>query len=172
MKKILSFVFVLLTVAAVAQKPMFKKNNQVINLGLGLGSSEYIGSYYNTIVPAISVSYELGIIDNFLNDAVIGVGGYVGIGSYEYIDDDKSRFTPLFLGARGTFHYPLVDNIDTYGGIMLGYQVRKSIDNEHYSPFDPSLFVGARYYFTPEFSAMAEAGWGFYLLNIGVAYKF
>jgi hypothetical protein len=172
MKKILSFVFVLLTIASFAQKPTFKKNNQAINLGLGLGSSEYIGSYYNTIVPPISVSYELGIIDNFLNDAVIGVGGYIGFGSYEFIDVDKTKFSTVFMGARGTFHYPFVDNIDTYGGLMLGYQVRKSIDEEHYSPFDPALFVGARYYFTPEFSAMAEAGWGFYLLNIGLAYKF
>jgi len=30
------------------------------------------------------------------------------------------------LGAKGNFHYPLVEKLDTYTGILLGYNVVSS----------------------------------------------
>lgn len=91
-------------------------------------SAFYTGSGYTGKIPPVSVSYEQGIMDDVLDVGSIGVGGYIGYtsaswetnwlgGSYGW------KYTNFILGVRGSFHYPLVDNIDTYAGVLLGYNV-------------------------------------------------
>ncbi|MBK6347236.1 MAG: hypothetical protein IPF68_15140 [Bacteroidales bacterium] len=96
-------------------------------------------------------------------------------------DEYYVKYTYIVIGARGTFHYPLVDKLDTYGGVMLGYTIVSNSTNlpstfGTYSytanSFTPSFFVGGRYYFTDNFAAMAELSYGVALLNLGVALKF
>ncbi len=160
-----------------AQANMFSKGDKVANVSIGLGSSIY-GSGYKIGIPPIGASFEYGIKDELFNEkSSLGVGGYLGFttatwGSYY-------SYTNIIVGARGIVHYQLIDNIDTYAGILLGYNIASS----KYSGIGASLggtsaggliyagFVGARYYFTPKLAAMAELGYGIAILNLGVSFK-
>ncbi|MFH1319811.1 MAG: hypothetical protein ABII90_04050 [Bacteroidota bacterium] len=72
------------------------------------------------------------------------------------------------MGVRGNFHYPLVEKLDTYTGLLLGYNIVTSKwigtgaedFNASSSHVAWSWFVGARYYFSETFAAMAELGYG------------
>ena len=185
MKKVSILVLMVITLGAMAQRPSFEKGDQAVNLSVGFGNALYSGSWYKTTVPAIAVSYEKGIIDNFLNDAVIGVGGYLGYSAYKWEYNNNAgwgyKYSDFILAGRGTFHYPFVDKLDTYAGILIGFEIRTEktwgttsvpVENDLGSPFILSPFVGARYYFTDNIAAMAEVGYGVAYFNLGVAYKF
>lgn len=171
-----------------AQEPSFAKGDKVVNLGIGFGSVLYTGTYYSTVIPPVSVSFEKGINDDILGGAVIGIGGYLGISSYkwEYPYNYMGatwgyKYTNIILGARGSVHYPFVEKLDTYAGLMLGYNISTSkeygtIDpnynyNESYGGFTYAFYVGGRYYFTESLAGMLELGYGISYLNLGVAFK-
>ena len=117
-----------------------------------------------------------------LEKGVIGVGGYLGYSAYkcEYIDWGW-KYTNLIIGARGTFHYPLVDKIDTYTGMLLGYRIVSSkefgtlIPGYNYNSSGSNLiwswYAGVRYYFNEKMAIMGEIGYGITYLNLGVALK-
>ena len=168
-----------------AQQSMFNLGDQVVNIGIGLGSVYATGLYSSTTIPPISISYEKAIVDDILEKGVIGVGGYVGYTSYKwhYIYsgwDYGWKYTNIIIGARGSFHYPVLDNLDTYAGLLLGYNLVISkefgdIGIYDYSPDHGSIaysgFVGARYYFADKFAAFAELGYGIAYLTLGVAIR-
>ena len=84
-------------------------------------------------------------------------------------------------GQGGSFHYPLVDKIDTYTGILLGYQIINPkefgnfVTGTNYSSASSgviwSWFAGGRYYLSEKMAAMAEIGYGITYLNLGVALR-
>ena len=91
------------------------------------------------------------------------------------------KYTSIVIGARGTFHYPLVDKLDTYTGLLIGYDISTAKEygtptgydyNSSYGGFTYAWFVGARYYFSDAFAAFAELGVGVTIFNVGVALKF
>lgn len=164
-----------------AQTPTFEKGDKVLNLGIGFGGYGTWG--YSPAVPPLSASVEVGIMDNILDKGTIGIGGFLAFASYkerDYYANSYWTFNRLVIGARGTFHYPLVDNLDTYGGIMLGLNnntwkwngTGAHTLNSGGSGLGFSLFAGGRYYFTDKLAAMAELGYGIAYLNLGVALKF
>lgn len=186
MKKFVVMVMATMVIASnlFAQDPMFEKGDKVVNVGVGLLSALYTGSYYTSKMPPISISYEQGIIDNVLDVASIGVGGYIGFASAKWETTYSTgsygwKYTNFIIGARGSFHYPLVDNLDTYAGILLGYNVVSAKEignvplgfNASSSAAIFSGYVGGRYYFTDKIGAMAELGTGIAYFNIGVAVK-
>ncbi|OFY77903.1 MAG: hypothetical protein A2V46_00375 [Bacteroidetes bacterium RBG_19FT_COMBO_42_7] len=161
----------------IAQEPTFVKGDKVLNLSLGLGS-HYYTSYYKMQVPPVSASLEFGVVDNILEKGVIGVGPYFGYFSSKYAGYWKTSY--LVLGARGNFHYPLANKLDTYTGLLLGYNIVSYKDLDDYvgdysgssSGIAWAWFVGARYYFKDNFAVMAELGYGIAYLNLGIALKF
>jgi hypothetical protein len=183
MKKLLMLLLVVVfsLTQLVAQKSTFLKGDKVLNLGLGLGSVWYTGSYYKTQVPPVSASFEVGIVDGILEKAVIGVGGYMAYSAYKSdYGTGGWKYSNIVIGGRGNFHYPLVDKLDTYAGLMLGYNIATdkawgnysgSLHSSSYGGIRTAEFVGARYYFSNSFSAMAEIGYGVTYLNIGIALK-
>lgn len=88
----------------------------------------------------------------------------------------------MIIGGRGTFHYPLVDKLDTYAGILLGYNISTSKEFGTVTPgysYHSSnggvvyaAFVGARYYFQNNFGVLGEFGYGISYLTLGVSLKF
>jgi hypothetical protein len=184
MKKLLMLLVVIVFTVTqlVAQTPTFNKGDKVLNLGIGMGSTTYSG--FN-MAALFATSFEVGIIDKIARKGTIGVGGFLGFSSYKnpYLAYDY-RNSDFIIGGRGTFHYPLVNKLDTYAGIMLGYD----IGTHHYlgsgsEPpyYDPTLggFVsilnaGVRYYFSRNFAAMSELGLGYgtIYLTFGGALKF
>lgn len=178
---------VTLTIAAVflaltinAQENLFKKGDKALNVGLGLGTTLYSGAAFKGTIPPVSVSLEYGFKDEVLEKGSIGLGGYLGVAGskYEFMGYGW-EYTYIIVGARGALHYPLVNKMDTYTGIMLGYNLIRT--KEIGTPIlgaTPasdgvawSWFAGARYYFTDNLGAMLELGYGISYLNLGLAVK-
>ncbi len=182
----------LFTIAAVAffsfsalqaQESMFNLGDKVVSLGIGFGSTLYSGTYYSRGVPPLSISYEQAIADEILEKGVIGVGGWVGYTSYKYDYLNWGwKYSNFILGALGSFHYPLVNKLDTYVGIGLGYNIASSKEfgtnpgggYDYSSTSGGFVFagmVGARYYFVEKFAAFAQVGYGVSYFTIGVSIR-
>lgn len=170
-----------------AQESEFNKGDLVFNAGIGFGTTLWGGIGYSSTLPPISISGEYGIIEDFItSDMTLGVGGYVGIAGSEFSSTWFGnrygwRYTYTVIGVRGVVHYPLVDKLDTYGGLMLSYN---SVSAKEIGDFPAgtgfsaasggvgfSLFVGGRYYFTERLAGMMELGYGIAYVNLGVAFK-
>jgi hypothetical protein len=182
------FLFVVLfTFSSVlhAQRSMIESEDKVISLGMGIGNTLYIGGKgYSTIVPPLSLSYEQVVADDIFREGVLGIVGSLGYTSYRfrYTADPYDfgwDYHNIILGAGSLLHYPLVNRLDTYIGALLGYnftsvsEYRETGDNEADSVggFLIAGFVGARYYFTDQFAAFAQVGYGVAYLTIGVSYR-
>ena len=183
MKKIfLPFALLALFVYSGNAQNTFSKGDKVLNLGVGLGGRLYSGSYYTNKTPPISGSFEVGIKDELFDEkSSLGIGGYVGYTGAKYDYSGYGwKYTDVVIGVRGSLHYQLIDNLDSYTGLMLGYDIvsAKSFGtmgtyagNATASGLAYSWFLGGRYYFSERFAGLLELGYGIAYLNIGVAIK-
>lgn len=180
MKRFLLLAVVLTMAASISFAQIaYKKGDQVITGGLGLGT--VAGAYGDVTIPPIAATYEFGYNEN------ISIGGLVGISGSEQaynlglFGSWKWKYTYIVIGARGAYHYDFMknENIDTYGGIMIGYNI-VSVSEEGtalpgYSVGGSYLayggFAGIRYYFSPNLAAYGEIGYGLGIINVGIAYK-
>jgi hypothetical protein len=161
-----------------------QKGDKILNLGIGIGNALYSGSYYKSSMPALSASIEFIAKDNLFDaKSALGLGAYVGYSSYKWEYSSWGyKYSNLIIGPRGYLHYNFLDKLDTYGGLLLGYNIANakefgnSIPGYDYtatsSGFIWSVFIGGRYYFSDSFAGMLELGSGITYLNIGVALKF
>lgn len=157
-----------------AQESGYKKNDLLLNLGIGVNSSYYGG------IP-LSVSLETGSTDQIS----------VGV-SFDYLSDKYSagalssyKFTALYFGARASYHVNELLNlnsekIDLYGGITVGYRSFKwkdSYSNNTLSDrYGSGIFfgghIGGKYYFTQTIGAFTEVGaTGSTNMRLGLAFK-
>ncbi|MDR1556926.1 MAG: hypothetical protein LBS88_07860 [Tannerellaceae bacterium] len=162
----------LFVMLAANSQEIFHKGTNVGNLGIGLGS----------YIP-VEVSFEHGIIDGLIggNNGSIGIGGYAAWYSHsDSYDYGKWVYNNILIGVRGSFHYQFVKKLDTYAGLMLGYDIASS-KWDGPSGYDAaasasgigfSLYAGARYYFQPTFGVYGELGYGIAYLSVGVTKKF
>ncbi|NVO18790.1 MAG: hypothetical protein HXX13_03770 [Bacteroidetes bacterium] len=170
-----------------ANAQAIQKGDKVLNLGIGLGSALYSGSYYKSSVPPISASLEAVIKDGFWGGKfALGLGGYLGYSSFKSTYDYGGgtygwKYSNIIIGPRGYLHYSFMDKLDTYAGLMIGYWI--ATNKEYgtigsgysagsYGGLITSEFIGARYFFNDKFAGMAEIGAGISYLNLGVAVKF
>lgn len=157
---------------------LFKKGTQLFKLGIGVNSDG----------TPIDVSYEKGVKEDLfgVDGLVLGLGGNFGYygnkedfsnwaGSYSW------KYTNIIIAGRALAHYPLIDQLDTYSGVLLGYNVASSkYDGPNAGSIpSPSIggvvfggVVGARYEFSPSLGAYLEAGFGISNVSFGLAYKF
>jgi hypothetical protein len=168
---------------AFAQVTPYKVGDQNVSAGIGFGMA---GIYGDATLPPISVGYETALSALEGKLSVGGILGYAGSkisyptawGNWDF------NYSYIIIGARGAYHLPLIDNVDTYGGLMLGYNIVSFSETKpanvpawwpSYSASSSYLafgaFVGGRYYFTPKLGAYAELGYGLGFLNVGVTYK-
>jgi hypothetical protein len=179
-KRIFSMLMAFVAIAGMyAQSDMFAKGDKVVNASIGLGSSLYRG--IGGGIPPVGASFELGVKDELFNEkSSLGIGGYAGFTSAEQdLFGAKISYSSIIVGARGIVHYDIISKIDTYAGVLLGYNIASSKVTGGALPGVGAAagglvyagFVGARYYFTPKFGAMAELGYGIALLNVGVSLK-
>lgn len=143
------------------------------NIGVGIGSSFSAGSLS---LPPLSVSVDYGYSDQ------ISIGGYIG---YVASKEDFAflnyswKYTYMIVGVRGAYHLDLVDGIDTYGGILLGYNIASvkyegsmtGIPEPKVGGIAYAGFVGGRYHFSEKIGAFAELGYGITFLNLGLTFK-
>lgn len=174
---LLAFGFLMLNAQVVS------KGDKIINLGVGLGTALYSGTGYTGSVPPVSGSLEVVVKDDlFGGPGALGLGGYVGYSAYkwEYMGWGY-KYSNIIVGGRGYVHYNLVDKLDTYGGLMLGYNIATSKEFGNSIPgydYNNSVggiiwsgFIGGRYFFNDKFAGMVELGSGIAYLNLGIALK-
>ena len=159
--------------------PAFPEKSLAIQAGIGLG---YVMPGTVSIPPlGLSVDYALP-----LWKLPFSLGGYIG---YAYSEDKNSlgsytwayQYTYYIVGARMAYHVDFgIKKLDSYAGAMLGWDVASvntsgnAITGSVASAGGLSLglYVGARYFFTPNWAAFAELGYSVGVLNLGSAYKF
>lgn len=178
-KTIFAILAVFVATLAHAQQP-FQEGTTMANLGIGVGTN--LGGLGNAR-PAISIAVDHGFWD-VGGPGVISLGGYLGNTGYKYNGPSyTSKWNYVVIGVRGAYHYngfTSVPELDLYGGLMLAYNIANysyegggtPISNNYGSDLGLTAFVGARYFFTDNFGAFAELGYGVSALNVGVTYKF
>ena len=153
----------------------FQEGQVQLNAGIGLLPTYY--SHTSKVLPPVSVSAEMGISNT------ISVGGFLGVstGREEWWGGDIN-YSFIIIGARGSYHFGIFDKMDTYAGLMLGYNiVSANYDDRFYdnsydysaaaSAMTLSAYVGARYQLKEKLSLFGELGYGISVLNLGVSFK-
>jgi len=165
---------------SMAQAQTFSKGDNVVGASIGFGGY-YTGSWYSgsgvSRIPYIGLYYENCVKDNLFDDrSSIGVGGMLGYTSIKW--SDYWKFSTTVIGARGALHYEFVDKLDTYTGLMLGYNI---VSAKYYGSISAggaasdlafSWFLGARYYFNEKIGILGEIGYGAANINLGLCMKF
>jgi len=188
--------FIVLCTIANAQS--FVKGQKDINIGIGFGTSFY-SSTYNSTIPPLSFSFDVGITDE------ISLGGYLGFAgaSWRYTSTewcnipgsggpnfynytDEYNYTYNIVAMRGAYHFAEFiphDNLDVYGGLLLGYNIVRykfsttSACAGHISSSGSgsagvfSIYGGMRYRFNEKFGIFAELGYGISYVTIGLSIK-
>lgn len=155
------------------ESPNFSEGQIDINIGVGLIPTFYTGN--RGLLP-LSVSGEYGVTDD------ISVGGYVGFSTSNssVITKNDVRYTYTIIGIRGSYHVNLSEKLDTYFGLMLGYnRVNVKYDDDfffaNYNPTSSSGiysgFIGSRYHFNEKMGVFAEIGYGISWLTLGFTTK-
>jgi len=159
---------------ASAQTDAFNKGDMIINAGVGIGRYISYPLFSNKILP-ISGSFEYSVTDLFDGKGGIGIGGYVAYTSFGDKEGLNVTVSDLIIGPRGIFHYQFIENLDTYAGFMVGYDV-KSFPKSNYnlpgSELYTTFFIGARLYITKNIGVFGELGYGVSPLQLGLCYKF
>lgn len=128
----------------------------------GFGIDPFYRGYQKNIGPLI-VGYERIITD------VIGIGrfGVGGLFAQSWYGDRYGRSTVM---AKAAYHFDFdVKGLDFYAGLGAGinfYNRGQGVGFGHH------LFAGVRYFFTENIGVWSELGYGYSLLNAGVAFKF
>ena len=180
-------VLVFLSLNLNAQDNMFSSGDKVLNLGIGFGGG-YYSSYSSGFskLPFLSASVDVGIIDGILDVGTVGVGGYIGYSSAKWESSGNDygwKETNFVIGPRGIFSYPIIENFDTYAGVLLGFHSVSWKETGDWGAFSGyrggssgvyfSGFLGGRYYFTDNLAGMIELGSGnLSLATLGIALKF
>jgi len=173
MKK--SVLFLTIMVAFSSAQPLFAqyaKGDQLLNVGIGLNS------YYSSGIP-LNASYEVGITDD------ISIGGSIDFLSAKYSSFNNYKFTAIYVGARGSYHFNKILNLnskkaDLYGGVGLGYRsfswsdgAFSGLGDSYGSGIYLGIHLGGKYYFTDKVGGFLELGaTGATNVRIGVAFKF
>jgi hypothetical protein len=166
---------------------LFKVGEKDLNFTIGVGTPWVYINNYHTVLPAVVLSFDYGFRDD-LGPGVLSIGGMVGATTYKdsrtsvnWLNDYGYKSTTAVVALRGTYHYELINKLDTYGGVHLGarFESWKQYGNFPlvYEPLDfdirPvfSLFAGAKYYFNQQIAAMVEIGYSIAFINAGVCIK-
>jgi hypothetical protein len=165
----------------------FDVGDKNLNLTIGFGTPWVLYNDYSTALPPITASFDYGFRDD-IGPGVLSIGGIVGATTYKdqilnsgWIYEYGYKSTTFIMALRSTYHYQLVNKLDTYGGVHLGLRIERwreygnsppvfeSRDIDYLPVF--SLFGGARYYFTDQIAAMLELGYSIAFINVGICYK-
>ena len=162
------------------------KGDKLVNVGIGFLKQLPDGNSVKLTIPPIPVSFEYIVKDDlFEGNGALGFGGFIG---YSKAKQDFSswnyKVSRLIIGARGYVHYALVEKLDTYAGLLLGYkndvdkysysgELSKYYSDQKTSDGKPTInvFAGCRYFFNDKIAGMAELGWGMSIVTIGLAIK-
>ncbi len=162
--------FVINTNVAQAQAS-FEQGTNMITAGIGFGK------FKNQTVPPLSVAYERSIVSGLFDYGSIGIGGQFDVQGF---DHTEGRGFHTFVGARVSWHYEWLDNLDTYVSAAAGLQVernpeltsdKKSYEMKTTSSFMPAFTLGARYLFTRHFGVFSELSNNISYFKVGLTFN-
>ena len=166
----------------------FNVGDKHLNFTIGFGSPWVLYNDYRTVLPPVAVSFDYGFRDD-LGPGVIGIGVLAAATTYKnrvidygWLNEYGWKSTTLIAAARATYHYQLINALDTYGGFHLGVRFeswreygdfpvyeRRNIGASYHPVFN--LFAGAKYSFSDDLFIMAEVGLGISIINVGLGLK-
>ena len=193
------FLLCILTGTCLFSHAQYNAMPSVVSLTVGFGNLLY-GRDYQTTVPPLLASYEFeGMPQAFgVKELSIGFGGCAGFMAVRSTSvygkaTLHSHISEMLVALKVTGHYRLlpIDELDTYGAVLLGWGIAGSVNNwegdpetiaiakslgwEHREniggPFI-GIMAGCRYWFTPQLAGNVEIGYGPAFLNIGGSYRF
>jgi hypothetical protein len=139
----------------------------LVNAGIGFGLLPYAVK-----IPALSASVEYA-----LPKIPLSIGGYAGFTTY---GEGWYSGSMTGIGAKASWHFNFVKNIDPYVSLTLGYLIwNETWDppgykvKTDYSTFLYGVNIGGRYFFTKNIGIYAELGYSAVsLASLGLALKF
>jgi hypothetical protein len=165
------------------------KGDVVLNLGIGFKSTLYsqIPGYTGTI-PPVSGSVEFVFKDGiFDGKGALGIGGQIAYSGYKFEEVYREevygfKYSNVIIGPRGYLHYNFIPKLDTYGGIMFGYNFLSTknigdpswVDDSFSQKYGGTIFsgfLGARYFFSDKIAGLIEFGTGISVFNVGLSFK-
>ncbi|MFZ6053207.1 hypothetical protein [Halocola ammonii] len=162
----------------------FTPGEILVSPAIGLGTPYLGGLGYSTVLPPISVSVDYGIEQDVVDEGTVSIGGYFGIAQNRfrtnYFGGEYGwNYTYIVLGPRGVYTYPIEENLDIYGGLMLGFNIATAREvgdvpgnvSSSGGGFAYDFFAGGRYFFQDNLAAMLELGYGVSILRLGVSIK-
>jgi len=158
-----------------------QKNYAGVHVGLsGVGSALTLG-----------LDYERGVTDiGQVGPGIIGIGGIFDY--YSYTDNPGGyggTWTYIDIGVTGMYHFVLENRKwDPFLGIYIGDEITSWSWGDQAKAYYASIgyplpsetsggisvggSAGIRYFFNDQWAAQARVGFGFYILAVGVDYKF
>lgn len=178
MKKIALLFLMALIMGSSASAQNYDQGDMNLSAGIGFGSV----LSGDLVLPPTSLSFEYGLMED------IGVGVYFGYATAEEVlnfysgEQYRWDYTYTLIGLRGAYHFWSTDNIDVYGGAMLGWNVATAeyssddideslVDDVDVGGFAFSLYAGGRYYVNDMFGFYGELGYGISFFNLGLTLK-
>ncbi|HMI08511.1 MAG TPA: hypothetical protein VK528_13260 [Flavobacterium sp.] len=158
----------------------FDGDTHLITLSYGVPNTiDYTGFFYgnseSSVGPA-SIRYEFPIRD----EAGVGLGVSGATKKYSYFGGSETKVSGIAISPLGFYHFNKlipIAKLDVYAGIgasvnLLNYTYEDTDEKDSDVEIDPAGLVGARYYFTHSFSAMAEVGEGsFSIFRVGLSFR-
>jgi hypothetical protein len=171
-----------------ARGQLFNVGDKHLNFTVGYGTPWVLHNHYRTMLPPLAVSFDLGFRDD-LGPGVLSIGGIVGATTYKYVIHNPGwiyeygeKSTTLIGAIRGTYHYQLLDKLDTYGAIHVGLRYEswrnfgttpsnyvRELNVNLYPIFN--LIAGAKYFISDDIFVMAEFGYSIAFINVGLGLK-
>jgi hypothetical protein len=163
----------------------FELGDNILSAGVGVGGT--FGAYKTTSqTPALSIAYERGMWE--LGEGVLGLGGYIGYKAYTNRFTDFSvtyeqKWSYTIIGASLAYHHDIFNNakIDPYAGLLLAMRFLKYTDNYHHltgvkpkynnSDLTFSVYLGLRYYVSPNIGIFGQLGYGISYFTLGVNFR-
>lgn len=163
----------------------FEKGTLVLQPGIGYG---LIGTKGEVEIPPVSLNLEVA------GNSEWSIGGYVGYasskatfisssntGGWWTLPDYGFKATYVIFGGRLNYHMnPESEKVDTYAGVMLGYNAVSlsewggNVSRPASLNFSGVLYggqIGVRYYLSPALGVFTEAGYGIGYVTVGLSLK-
>ena len=175
MKRIITLFTLLIvcTSALHAQNAFREKGTFAIDAGLGL-SFGFNGS--TTTFPPVFLSGEYTFLDFGSSSLSVGVTSGLQVRKSKYYDYYDVSVYYGVLAPFAAYHLCLVDNLDLFAKVGIGYNLIGSSNREYNEYISEGtlgtlVYLGASWFFTEHLGVGAELGYGG-ITNLGIKVTF
>lgn len=141
-----------------AQNARRAVGDKSLDLGVGFHTAA-VG--YSLVVPPVDAAFEYTVLD-WGTAGTLSAGGLVSFGVDKY---SNVSFTSVFVGPLACYRFPIMENLDLFGKVALGYcsiNASETVYREvlKSSGFAWAGYVGATYYFSEKLGVGFQLGTG------------